>query len=160
LLNAGASANNTANPEGETVLMTSARTGNIEAVRLLLAHGAEVNAHENWKGQTALMWAAAANKAGRVKLLLGHGAQVDARSALATPEIKRPANGNLISEQPKGSLTALLFASREGAKDAVRVLRQAGANPNLADPDGITPLIMAIINGHYDTAAVLIESGA
>ncbi|PWU08034.1 MAG: hypothetical protein C5B51_08670, partial [Terriglobia bacterium] len=35
-----------------------------------------------------------------------------------------------------------------------------GADLNLADPDGITPLIMAIINGHYDTAGLLVEAGA
>src|SRR5262249_29632623 len=32
--------------------------------------------------------------------------------------------------------------------------------PNLADLDGITPLIMALINAHYDTAAILAEAGA
>ena len=46
-------------PEGETALMTAARSGNVEALRVLLAHGADVNAQERWMGETALMWAAA-----------------------------------------------------------------------------------------------------
>ena len=44
---------------GETVLMTCARTGDARAVKALLAHGADVNAKEQAHHQTALMWAAA-----------------------------------------------------------------------------------------------------
>ena len=31
---------------------------------------------------------------------------------------------------------------------------------NLTDPDGTTALVVAIINAHYDLAAVLLEKGA
>ena len=58
LLKAGANPN-AAQAEGETVLMTAARTGVPAAVKALLAHGADVNAKESWRGQSALMWAAA-----------------------------------------------------------------------------------------------------
>ena len=44
---------------GETALMTCARTGDAEAVKALLARGADVNAKEHEHHQTALMWAAA-----------------------------------------------------------------------------------------------------
>jgi ankyrin repeat protein len=159
LLNAGASAN-TASPDGETVLMTASLAGNPAAVSLLIEHGAAVDRHEAWKGQTALMWAAAANRSDVVKILIAHGADVNARSALVKPETPHPPNGNLVSEQPKGGLTPLLFAAREGALDAAQALVKAGADLNLAEPDGITPLIIAIINGHYDLAGVLLESGA
>ncbi|MDQ1471281.1 MAG: uncharacterized protein QOJ99_2761 [Bryobacterales bacterium] len=159
LLNAGASAN-TDSQEGETVLMTASRSGNPDAVRVLVEHQAVVDAHEGWKGQTALMWAAAGNHAEVAKILIDHGADVNARSVLVTPEKKRPANGNLVSVQPKGSLTPLLFAAREGALKATEVLLKAGADINLAEPDGVTPLIMAIINGHYDVAAALLQAAA
>ena len=56
LIKAGADPN-TANAEGETVLMTAARTGSAEALDVLLRHGAAVNAKESWLGETALMWA-------------------------------------------------------------------------------------------------------
>jgi ankyrin repeat protein len=159
LLKAGANAN-TVSGEGETVLMTASRAGNAAAVRLLLEHNATVDAQESWKGQTALMWAASGNHAEVAKLVISHGAFVNARSFLVRPEMKRPSNGNLVSEQPKGYLTPLLFAAREGARDAARVLIDAGADLNLPEPDGITPLIMAIINGHYDLAADLLDAGA
>ena len=34
---------------------------------------------------------------------------------------------------------------------------KAGADVNLADPDGSTALLLAIENGHYDTAAMLLR---
>jgi len=59
---------------------------------------------------------------------------------------------------PRGGFTPMLFAAREGSLDAARVLVEAGADVNLADPDGISPAMMSIINGHYDTAALLIRA--
>ena len=53
-----------------------------------------------------------------------------------------------------------MYAAREGATDATRALADAGANLNLLDPEGTSALIIAIINGHWDTASVLIEKGA
>ena len=47
-----------------------------------------------------------------------------------------------------------------GATAAVRALIDAGASPRTADPEGFTPLILAIQNGFYDTAAALVEKGA
>ncbi len=42
-----------------TALLAVARTGNVEAAKLLLEHGATVDAREKLGGQTALMWASA-----------------------------------------------------------------------------------------------------
>ena len=60
---------------------------------------------------------------------------------------------------PRGGMTALLLAAREGAVAGARALIEAGADLNLTDPDGTTPLVMAIINRHNDVAALLIEKG-
>ena len=53
-----------------------------------------------------------------------------------------------------------MCAAREGAIDAVRALADAGADLNLADPDGTTPLIPAIVNAKFDTAVALLDKGA
>ena len=53
-----------------------------------------------------------------------------------------------------------MYAARDGAPDAARALAKAGADVNAVDPDGTTPLILAIMNSHYDTANVLLEAGA
>ena len=48
------------------MLMTAARTGNADAMSVLLARGADVNAREQVLGETALIWAAAENHADAV----------------------------------------------------------------------------------------------
>jgi ankyrin len=147
-------------PDGRTPLMAAARAGNAEAVRALLRHGAEVNFKEAWKNQTALMWAAAANRAEAVEVLAAAGAEVNARSMAWLDKVKAKEDGNLVSTPPKGGLTPLLYASRQGALEAAKALVKAGADVNLADPDSSTPLLVAILNAHYDLAAILLEAGA
>jgi ankyrin repeat protein len=61
---------------------------------------------------------------------------------------------------PHGGFTATMFAARQGSLAAARVLADAGADLDAADPDGTTALNVAIINAHYDVAALLIERGA
>jgi len=160
LLNAGADPNS-ASPEGQTVLMTAARSGHADAVRALLSHGADPNAAEHWLGETALMWAAANDHPEAVRDLVEWGADPDARSALSTiPHLTAAGIGLITMELPKGSWTALMYAAREGARAAVEALAGEGADLNAAGPDGVTPLMLAIINAHYDVAAGLLRAGA
>ena len=159
LLRAGADANATS-VQGEPALMTAARSGNADAVRVLLKHGAAVDARESWKGQTALMWAAAENHFEVAKALIAAGADLNARSTEWPLEAQRPSNGNIVSVRPRGGLTPILFAAREGALDSVRILAQAGADLNLTEPDGTNALVMALVIAHYDVAALLMEEVA
>ncbi len=158
LIKAGADVN-AASTEGETPLMTASRGGRLEAVKVLLARGAEVNAREEWRGQTALMWAVAQSHPDIVKELIAHGADVNGRSAFQKWDRQVTAEPRE-KWMPQGSLTPLLFATRQGCLECARILIEAGANPNAADLEGVTPMISAIINGHYDVAAFLAEKGA
>jgi uncharacterized protein len=158
LLKAGADPN-FKNPEGETPLMAVARSGRVEAAKLLVAAGADVNAKEGWGGQSALMWAAAQSQPEMVKFLASKGADLNAHGVVRQWERKiiaepRPKDMN------KGGFTALIYAGREGCGECVKNLLEAGADPDLQDPDGMTALNMALFNLHYDTAAVLIKGGA
>jgi ankyrin repeat protein len=160
LLKAGANAN-AAIPSGESVLMTAAAAGDPATLKLLLAAGAKVNAAEQTQGQTALMYAARENHAAAIKVLVEAGADVNARSrALEWPEFKFNTGGMIYTVQPVGGWSATMFAAREGAVEAVRALADAKADLSLPDPDGTTPLILAIINARFDTAVALIEKGA
>ena len=157
LLDAGADPN-VAIEGGETVLMTAARTGSIEAVRALLAAGADPHATER-RGQTALMWAAAEGHNDIVHTLIETGAQVDA---------------SLTS-----GFNALFFAVREGHSDVVATLLDGGMDVNellvrVKDgpdetvnnasfrpvDDGMSPLLLAVRNGHFELAIALVRAGA
>ena len=158
LLDAGADANS-ANPEGETPLMVVARTGNVKAASALIAAGAEVNTRELWGGQSALMWAAAQSQPQMVKLLVANGADVDARGVIRNWQRKviaepRPKDMN------RGGFTALLYAAREGCIDCAKHLLEGGADLNLADPERVTPLNLALTNLHFDFAVFMIDAGA
>ena len=60
----------------------------------------------------------------------------------------------------KGGFTALHYAAREGCPACVQNLLTAGADPDSEDPDRMTPLLLALMNMHFDTAAVLVKGGA
>ena len=157
LLDAGADANASLR-SGETVLMTAARTGSLEAVEALLVKGAYPNARER-REQTALMWAAAEGHAAVVKALIDAGAYIHATL--------------------RSGFTPMFFAVREGHIDTVRTLLMAGVEVNEIlhrvkdEPDrpvnnasykpvddGMSPLLMAVRNGHFELAVALVEAGA
>jgi ankyrin repeat protein len=158
LLKAGADPN-FKTPNGETPLMAAARSGKVDAAKALLDAGADINAKETWGEQSALMWAAAQSQADMVKFLASKGANLDDHGKINQWERKiiqepRPKDMN------KGGFTPLLYAAREGCAACVQNLLAAGADPDSEDPDRETPLLLALENMHFDTAAVLVKGGA
>jgi ankyrin repeat protein len=157
LMDAGVDANSPM-PDGDTALMLAARTGNRQAVESLLAHGADVNAVEPVQGETALMWAAAQNHAEVIRVLVERGADIE--TASKGLEWDGFTQTGVASYLPLGGLTALLHAARENAIEAARALLELGADPNVANPIGISALRIALTNGHWDMAKVLLDAGA
>ena len=158
LLEVGANADSP-DPDGQTALLAVARTGNVAAAQLLLDHGATVDAREKWGGQTALMWASARRHPEMMRLLISKGADVNARS------IDRDYQRHVTAEgRPKsldaGGLTPLLYAARENCVACVDVLLKNKADIDLPDPEGVSPLLMAIMNANWDLARQLIVAGA
>ena len=158
LLKAGADANATVNLK-ESALMTAARTGNVEAAKVLLAHGATVDAREEWHSETALMWAAAEGHPAMVRELIAHGANVNLRS-----NVNKWDRQNTYEPRekwlPLGGMSPLLFAAREGCLGCAQALVEGRANIQVEDPHGVSAPLMAIINGHFDVAAYLLDKGA
>lgn len=159
LLKAGADAKAIL-PGGQTLLMTAARTGNAAAVKLLLDQGGDPNARENTNGETALMWAVAENHPEAARVLVAHGAALNTRSKALEYKTDRFGLEGVVTILPRGSFTPLMYAAREGSTAAAQALAEAGADLNLTDPDGLTAMVIAIINSHYDTAAMLAKKGA
>ena len=185
LLAAGADAN-AATSSGATPLMIAAAAGDTRTMTSLVENGADINAKDSAKGETALMFAAGFNRAEAVKLLLARGADHKATTtvvdlfALTAPEeeqMNRQRAGNqparvdvagatrgyryneLISSQ--GGMTALHFAARQGFTDVVKALVEGGADINQRNTgDQTSPLLITIINGHFDLAKWLLEKGA
>jgi ankyrin repeat protein len=158
LLQAGADADSP-NPDGQTALLAVARTGNVEAARLLLEFGATVDAREKWGGQTPLMWASARRHPEMMRFLISKGADVNARGTVRDYQRHVTAEGrpkNLDS----GGFTPLLYAARENCLACVKVLLDHRADIDLPDPDGVTPLHVAIMNANWDLARELILAGA
>lgn len=170
LLEAGADVNAPQTTSGDTALMIAARTGIADAVKVLLDAGANINAQESWGGTTPLMWAVNEGHNEVVSLLLERGAAVNLASNFIAPDTGRgfegsPLRGRTAEEVgavqgASGEFTALLFAAREGLLETARLLVAGGADVNAVSGDGKDALGMAIFNGHYDVAALLIDSGS
>jgi len=152
----------------DTALMLAARTGKIDAIAALLNHGAALNARETWGGTTALMFAAAEHHSAAVRLLVERGADVNARSYFVPAANGRGFEGRTPAapapEQPEefasGLLTPLMFAAREDDLESARLLIGAGARVNATAGDGKDALGLAIFNGNYAVASLLIESAS
>jgi ankyrin repeat protein len=158
LLDAGASAN-VSNEDGQTALMLAARTGNVAVAEFLVAHGADVNSRERFRDQSAVMWAAAQGHAEMVAFLVSKGADLTARArdnAWPTPFTNEPR----VQYRPTGGLTPLLYAARAGCLRCVAAMVDAGADVDRPNPDGMTPMIMALDNGYPEVTHYLLERGA
>ena len=147
LLGAGADPNSKS-PGNVTPLLAAAKTGSPEAVSALLAAGAKVSDSDSMK-QTPLMWAAAEGHPTTARVLLDAGA--DPLRTL------------------KSGFSPWFFAARNGRSDVTRVFLEAGLlneamfpehSNNRAARQGTSALVLAIENGHFELARVLLRAGA
>ena len=172
---------------GQTPLMYAAARGREEAVRSLLEGGADPNLATWVTDITALAEWSQADRRARSARMRGQeatevpprpvpsdrplaagrdalGARPEADEAEASYErpIEEPeplGYGDLIGGH--GGMTALLHAAREGHAGTVRALLEGGADINQASGgDHTSPMLIAMINGHFDLAMEMFEAGA
>ncbi len=158
LLDAGAKVDKV-NQDGMSALMIAARSNHILLAKLLLEHGAQVNLKEKWKQQNAIIWAAAQSQPEMLRVLLAAGGDPNSQS-MDNERDRYVTQERRFQWRPAGGMSALAYAAREGCLECVRLLIQEGANLDEGDAENVTPLNLAIMNMHFDTAAYLIKAGA
>ena len=149
-------------PGGQTILMTAARTGNADVVRMLLDRGGEdVNAARIQRRRNRPDVGCLGKSSGRREASSSNTAQTSAPvSTKMNYDQDRFGLEGVITVLPHGYWTPLMYAARQGSSAAARVLAESGASLDLTHPDGTSALILAIINSHFDTAALLLAKGA
>jgi ankyrin repeat protein len=145
-------------------LLICSRTGNVAAVRTLIARKANVNAREPLRDQTALMWAVSQRRADVARVLIEHGADVRARSRVTRAVVNRANPTDIytavVGTVSQGGSTPLLFAARQGDVECARLLVASGADVNELLPDGTSALTVAAHSDHAALVAFLLERGA
>ena len=157
LIENGADINAKESTYGQTALMVAAGLNRAELVALLLARGADPTLASSVVDLNALT---APVDFDPVRGTVEQSGPVATNRPKEVPGLTRPYRYNeLIGAQ--GGLTALHFAARQGATQSVAALVAGGVSVNLPSPgDQATPLLIAIINGHFDIAAYLLDHGA
>jgi uncharacterized protein len=130
--------------EGSTPLMRAAKNGDSAAIHLLIDHGAELNARQK-NGTTALMFAAG----------LGRGTGAFTKDYASEAELLESvkvlvAAGADVNAVSEAGQTPIHFGAT-ASDDIVKFLAEKGANLDVKDKQGRTPVEMALgvgLHGH------------
>ncbi len=143
---------------GYTALLYASMDGNVEMVKLLLAHKPDV--HYARKGKTALYFAAIKSHNEVVGLLRQAGAEGDPKRIRLTHELIRAACKGFEMEMGEGFPNYPgVVRDLEDAPDIAEVIKQ-GADVNWADPEGHTPLMYSANLGLVANVKTFLATGA
>ena len=126
----------TADPDGNTILMIAARLGHQSVVSLLIGRKANVTRRSS-HGDTALMLACLKGHLAIAELLVANGAQ------LSHP-----------------GWMPLHYAAFEGRSEVISYLIEKGADKNALAPNGFSALMLAARGGHVEAARALLYDDA
>ncbi|KAF4635468.1 hypothetical protein G7Y89_g2619 [Cudoniella acicularis] len=124
-------------PDGETVIMISAKLGNYEITNLLLKNGARLHFRDKENGATALQWAIEGGHARVVKLFMQH---------LNTDKLEKD-NRMILRSRTRSGDTASDLAKRSGNPDIAKLLENHGDQRGLVFNTTIHVLIFSAFAG-------------
>ena len=154
-------------------IAATASCNQMDLARYLLQHGADPNCNPLADLNPALNMAVKGNFMEMAELLIKYGAKVNGLGALAMAAEYGQFEmmellfqyGADVNDDAKDraeecidyieGVTALHQAAKAGRIDAVDFLLNHGANPDLKDEDGQTPLMVAQANGHREVVEFL-----
>ena len=125
--------------DGATALFASIQNNNPRILEVLVSSGADVNLGLI-DGTTPLTRAA---HDGSVEIL---------KRLLQAP-------GILVDKQTTKHVTAIFYAVQQGQFEAARLLLEHGADPELAEENGVTPLHIACLHGRLEIVELLLNAG-
>lgn len=167
----------TVDTRGRTALIAAAYGDHLAVAAALIRAGADVNVQDDTQ-QSAYLIPTADGSLEMLKLTLAAGADVHSKDSYNGTGLIRAADRGhveIIQELLKTDIeidhvnrlgwTALLEAIILGDggprhTEVVRLLVEAGADVNLADGQGVTPLAHAQNRGYTEIAAILLAAGA
>lgn len=173
LLENGAEINFT-NTLGDTTLFNAVRGGHVTTVLLLLENGAVIHNSGNAKRGSALHLAVAVGNEAIVHILLDNGAVMDFKiedGSFFTPlgiAAQRGRNAILrvllehvpeldIDKPNRLGHTLINISAPGGRTDIAHILLERGANVNLPEYNGYTPLHQASRHAYVDIVKLLLE---
>lgn len=162
------------NMDGSTALLIAARGADLAMVEMLLEAGANLH-HKDKRGRTAFLLSAEGGQAATMKMLLSMGFDPNSYSngrytalvgASRHPEMLKmllSAGAKVNLQIPIGggqSMTALEVAAQNGWTESVKILIEAGADPNLYYTPGVLPLDKALRANYTEIIELLKRAGA
>lgn len=165
LMAAGAAnSDNVNNNNGKTPLIDACDLGQLDIVRALIHTGADVNAQDEYKNTPLTYTCSKRDHADIVRLLLEAGADANtAKSGVEMPLMcaANPSKFELfIGRGPsEKEYKAVRNKNRRGSMAFLKALIDAGADVNVRDDSGMSPLMWAANDAFSNTIQVLLDAG-
>jgi ankyrin repeat protein len=135
----------------------------VPLVELLLDFGAAIEGRGTRKRGTPVFTALAFGMLDAAKVLAKRGARIDLPAAAGLGRVEDAAR-LLRSADALARHCALSLAAQQGHPEIIRLLLDAGEDPNRYNPDSnhphTTPLHQAVLGGHEAVVRLLVERGA
>ncbi|XP_048712204.1 fibronectin type 3 and ankyrin repeat domains protein 1 isoform X5 [Caretta caretta] len=122
-------------------LMLACFAGHLDIVKYLREQGASWEVRD-LGGCSALHWAVDGGHCDVIEWMINDGCQVDTKDTV-------------LEWTPLMRVSAVT-----GNKDVASLLIEAGADVNMKDKDGKTPLMVAVLNNHEELIQLLLDKGA